>query len=150
MRISCLRLDLFPARKAILETLCLRSCMLFHMIGNKTIYCSLVPCYYGLSLLRTLNLPAPLGLVLKTVRPSQRSQCVTCHCTGEAASNCNLPRKLNKFKNLKDHVSGDQKAIFWSNNTDNQVLTKDVMIQVGQGSKANLRNLCKTKICIIT
>ena len=73
MKISCLRPDLFPARKAILETLCLRSCMLFHMIGNKTIYCSLVPCYYRLSLLRTLNLPGPLGLVLNTARPSQRS-----------------------------------------------------------------------------
>ena len=41
MRISCLRPDLFPVCEATLETL-------LHMLGNKTIFLSLVPRYYRL------------------------------------------------------------------------------------------------------
>ena len=38
MRISCLWLDLFQVREAMLETLCLCSYILIHMLRNKTIF----------------------------------------------------------------------------------------------------------------
>ena len=42
-------------RGATLETSLLRSYVLFHIFRDKSIYFSFVPCYYGMSLSRTLN-----------------------------------------------------------------------------------------------
>ena len=43
MRISCLRPNLYPVRDATLETLCLRSHILFHMFRDQITY---FLCYY--------------------------------------------------------------------------------------------------------
>lgn len=56
-RISCLRPNLFPVREAMLETLCLRSYIIFQMFRDQIIYFSLVPRYYRLLPSRTQYLP---------------------------------------------------------------------------------------------
>ena len=55
MRISCLGPNLYPVRDATLETLCLRSYILFHMFRNQITY--FLWYYPAITDLRTQNLP---------------------------------------------------------------------------------------------
>lgn len=62
--ISCLEPDFFQVVRATLYTLCLYIYTWFHVFRDK-IFFSLVPCYYRLSLLQTLNLPPRLSAITR-------------------------------------------------------------------------------------
>lgn len=57
VRISCLRPDIFLACEATLETLCLRSCLLFDMFTDKTIFLSRTPLLRTLAIMNTEGCP---------------------------------------------------------------------------------------------
>ena len=57
MRMSCLRLDLFPVCEAALETL-------FHMLRNETISYLSNPVIIDFSLFQTFNLPARVSVAM--------------------------------------------------------------------------------------
>ena len=57
MSFSCWRQDLFPVLEATLETLCLRSCLLFDMFTDKTIFLSRTPLLRTLAIMNTKGCP---------------------------------------------------------------------------------------------